>query len=151
MIGALSIALVVLHSWRQWAVARDPDAGERVPHAKWFAAFMGILGGFATMVANGGGPIMVLYLLASGLPKMEFMGTGAFYFFVMNLFKVPFSVNLALINPHSLPVDAIFAPIAMAAAVIGRWLLPRIKQSLFENAALVLTVAAGVDLLLKKQ
>ena len=150
IIGGLSIVLVAIHVWRSIIVARDPEADDHVPHTRWFAAVMGIIAGFATMMANGGGPIMLLYLLATGLPKMEFMGTGAVFFFIVNCFKVPFSASLGLINLKSLPIDAVFAPIAIAGAVGGRFLLPRIKQSVFENAALVLTVVAGIDLLLKK-
>lgn len=148
IIGVIAIALTLLQAWRRIRIARDPDGDNKVPHQAWFAAIMGILAGFTTMVANGAGPIMVLYLLASGLPKMEFMGTGAIFFFTVNCFKVPFSAKLGLINLHSLPIDGLFAPIAILGAVGGRFLLPYIKQSLFENLALVLTVIAGIKLLM---
>ena len=57
-------------------------------------ALLGLLAGFATMVGNAAGPLMVLYLLAARLPKMQFVGTAAWYFFCLNLFKVPFSAHL---------------------------------------------------------
>jgi uncharacterized membrane protein YfcA len=110
---------------------------------------MGILAGFTTMVANAAGPSMVLYLLAAGLPKMEFMGTGAWFFFIVNCFKVPFLANLGLINPHSLPLDLVLGPAAVVGAFIGRAILPKIKQIVFENLALALTVVAGIKLLLQ--
>ena len=59
------------------------------------AAVTGVSAGFTTMVANAAGPIMIMYLLAMRLPKLVFMGTSAWYFFVLNLFKVPFSYSRA--------------------------------------------------------
>lgn len=150
MIGGISVALVGLHVWRARQTSNSGDEAG-APMGPAFAAVMGILAGFATMVANGAGPIMVIYLLATGLPKMEFMGTGAIFYFLVNCLKVPFSGALGLINTRqSLPMDAIFAPIAIAGAVGGRILLPRLKQELFENAALALTVVAGIDMLFRK-
>ena len=64
------------------------------------------------MVANAAGPIMIMYLLAMRLPKLVFMGTSAWYFFVLNLFKVPFSYSLGLINFNSLQVSLVLAPFA---------------------------------------
>ncbi|MDC7239521.1 MAG: sulfite exporter TauE/SafE family protein [Spirochaetales bacterium] len=49
----------------------------------------GFTGGFSTMVGNAAGPIMSLYLLSMNLPKVVFIGTGAVFFFTVNLLKVP--------------------------------------------------------------
>ena len=112
------------------------------------APLAGISAGITTMIANAAGPIMVLYLLAMGLPKMVFMGTSAWYFFILNLFKVPFSASLGLINLDSLRQSLFMAPFAMAGAVTGRLIIRYIDQSLFEWLALVLALVAGVRLLL---
>lgn len=146
IIGSLLILLVILQAARMWADARKKSEVEPKIHPM-LAPVMGVLGGFATMVANAAGPIMVLYLLAAGLPKMEFIGTGAWYFLVINAFKVPFSVRLGLINPFSLPIDALLAPAVVVGAVFGRWVLHRIDQGLFEKVALLFTLVAGAKLL----
>jgi hypothetical protein len=148
LIGGLAIGLSCMQVWRRNLVAKYPEKADAVPHQLWFAATMGILGGFTTMVANAAGPIMVLYLLAASLPKMEFMGTSAWFFFIVNSVKVPLLMNLGLINLQSLPVDLILAPFAVLGAFTGRPILKRIKQSAFENLALILTVIAGLKLAL---
>ena len=51
--------------------------------------------GFATMTANAAGAVMTLYLSASGIEKRRFVGTNAWFFLIVNLTKVPFSVGLA--------------------------------------------------------
>ena len=113
-----------------------------------FAIVLGVLAGFSTMVANAAGPIMILYLLTMRLPKLEFIGTAAWYYMVLNLFKVPFSWHLGLINSSSAPVDLVLAPFVIAGCILGRVLLPRIDQALFERLALGLTVIAALKLVL---
>lgn len=147
-IGVIAIALSALQVWRKHVATVSPEKADHVPNQWWFAALMGVTAGFTTMVANAAGPVMVLYLLAAGLLKMEFVGTNAWYFFIVNSFKVPFSWHLGLINTHSLPLDLIFGPVAIVGALTGRAIIKYIKQSVFENLALVLTVLAGLKLLL---
>jgi len=53
----------------------------KIPESKWFAASLGLLGGFATMMGNAAGPVMALYLLSMRLPKNSYIGTGAWFFF----------------------------------------------------------------------
>jgi uncharacterized membrane protein YfcA len=91
---------------------------------------------------------MVIYLLAMGLPKMEYMGTGAAFFLIMNLFKFPFMVDLGLINHGSLVLNLILAPAVIVGTILGRWLLGRIDQRVFENVALGLTFIAGARMFL---
>src|SRR5208283_3682403 len=91
LIGGILVLMVTLHVYRK---RQSDENAARLPHAAWFAAITGILAGFTTMVANAAGPVMSLYLLAIGLPKLAFVGTGAWFFLLVNAFKIPFSVKL---------------------------------------------------------
>jgi len=142
LIGVILVVMVIVHVWRRYFMKSD-----EVPHGIWFAAAMGLFAGFTTMVANAAGPIMILYLLAMALPKMEFMGTAAIYAFILNWFKVPLSQHLGLITPHSLSLDLALAPMIIIGALGGRKLLPVINQQYFEWIALALTVMAAFKLL----
>jgi len=122
-------------------------AVEEEARSVWFAPTMGVLAGFTTLVANAAGPLMALYLLAMGLPKMEFVGTTAVFFLLLNLFKVPFMVNLGLITTDSFGVNLALAPAVWLGAWAGRKLLRRLNQKLFENLALGLAAVAGLHLL----
>ena len=146
LIGAILVALTSLQMWRSRRMRRSGQE-LAVPHRFWFALIMGILAGFTTMVANAAGPIMVIYLLAMGLPKYEFLGTGAWYFFLLNSFKVPFSHHLGLINRGSLLMDAALAPVTIVGALAGMRIVRHIDQRLFEMLALVLSLLAGLKLL----
>jgi uncharacterized membrane protein YfcA len=107
----------------------------------------GLMAGFTTMVANAAGPVMSIYLLATGTSMMVFLGTGAWFYLVVNLFKLPFSVGLGLIDLGSLRLDAMLVPALLAGAVIGRLVVSRLDQGLFEVLVLVFTVVASVNLL----
>jgi uncharacterized membrane protein YfcA len=140
-IGVIVVGLAVMH------LVRRARSGPEAEHARWFAPMIGILAGFTTIVSNAAGPLMVIYLLAMRLPKMEYMGTGAAFFLMLNLFKLPFMIALGLINSGSLLLNLALAPAVLAGTVLGRWLLGRINQHVFENIALVLTLAAGAKML----
>jgi hypothetical protein len=135
--------MVAVHLWKQRSSGPNAD---RIPHQLWFAALMGALAGFTTMVANAAGPVMILYLLAMQLPKMEFLGTGAWFFLAVNLFKVPFSWQLDLMTAPSLMLDLKLAPLVIAGAILGRLLIGRIHQRLFETLALAFTTLAALKM-----
>ena len=141
-IGAILLVMVVLHFWRRQRAGNEP-----IPHTLWFSALTGVLAGFTTMLANAAGPVMILYMLAVGLPKMEFLGTGAWYFLIVNLFKVPFSCQLGLITPGTLQFNAVLLPAVIAGALLGRLVVKHINQVWFETLALALTLVASARLL----
>ncbi len=119
-----------------------------IPARWWFAAAIGLSAGFTTMIANAAGSIMIIYLLAMRLPKQEFIGTGAWYFFLLNWFKVPFSASLGLINPDSLMLNLKIAPAIIIGSLSGIRLVKIIPQKVFEAIIKVLTVIAAIKLIL---
>ncbi|MFD4778700.1 TSUP family transporter, partial [Streptomyces sp. NPDC058427] len=120
-----------------------PAAAERLK-----ARSYGVLGGFTTMVANAGGPVMSLYLLSAGFRKLGFLGTSAWFFLIVNTSKVPFSVGLGLIDGQSLLLDACMLLFVLPGAWIGRKCVDRINQTLFERLVIGATVLGGLQLLL---
>ncbi len=145
MIGGILLVMVSVHLWRQ---RRTDGQADNLPHTWWFAAITGVLAGFTTMVANAAGPIMVLYFLALRLPKLMFIGTGAWFYLLVNTFKVPFSMRLGLITRESLLLDALLFIPMVPGALLGPVILKNINQRAFETMALVLTVVAALRLLL---
>lgn len=120
--------------------------GKNVPHHWGFRSFMGLIGGFATMVANAAGPVAHMYFLAVRLPKMVFIGTGAWCFFIINVFKVPFQVDLGIIHTTSLQTSLLLAPIAMLGVLLAPYVVKRISQLWFERLVWVFIIVAGLRL-----
>ena len=106
----------------------------------------GIPAGFATTVANAAGPVMNLYLLAQRLPKEEFIATGAWFFLVVNLSKIPIYTAYGLFTRESLTFNLIMAPVVVVGTITGVWLVRRIPQHVFELLIRLLTLAAALAL-----
>jgi uncharacterized membrane protein YfcA len=111
----------------------------------------GVAAGFATTVSNAAGPIMSIYLQAHKLNKEQFMGTIAWYFFIINVSKLPIYILLTLLNPtkpiitiQSLLFNVLTFPAILAGVFAGKWILPRIPQKTFE---IIILALAGISAL----
>jgi uncharacterized membrane protein YfcA len=144
VIGVVILALTGIQLVR----LRWPDALGRVPHSRAAAWSLGALAGVTTMMANAAGPLVALYCVAVQLPKFEIVGTLAWFFFIINLFKVPFSVGLGVIHGSSLALNAALVPAIIVGLLAGRWLIARLPQRAFETVLLVFAAAAAVRLLM---
>lgn len=145
MIGAILVFLVALSLVLMLRRRREGAEERPVPPA--LTHVFGPLGGFTTMIANAAGPVMSLYFVASRLPVQAVLGTAAWFFLVVNAFKVPFSVGLGLMTPQSLLLNLVLVPALAVGAVVGWRLARRISPAWFERIVLVLTLASGIYLL----
>ena len=143
-IGWLTLALVVLVLVQKFA-PRVMNLAVEHPGIAWP---FGWLAGSTTMIANAAGPVMTIYLLACRLPKFEFVGTAAWFFFAINLLKVPFSASLGLINSASLKMNLWLAPAVIGGILLGRWLLGKINQAVFEWLMIVFSLLGALRLVL---
>lgn len=144
-IGAIVLVVLLLGTWLE---RRKKESTLHVPTSWWFAALIGVVGGFSTMAANAAGPVFVIYLLALALPKEGFLGTSGWIFLILNTFKLPFSYSLGFIDAETLTYNAMMIPAIAAGAGLGLLTIKRIDQKVFLIAVKVLTVAASVRLLM---
>ncbi|PFG38785.1 hypothetical protein ATJ97_1272 [Georgenia soli] len=154
-IGVILLGLLALTVARRARSRRARRTGEGSPRPaggglrrRITTGTYGVLGGFTTMVANAGGPVMALYFLASSYSINRFLGTAAWFFFAVNLAKTPFSVSLGLITADSLRLDLLLLPAVVLGALVGRPLARRLDQQLFERLVMALTVVSALYLLL---
>jgi uncharacterized membrane protein YfcA len=140
IIGVIVVVMLAVNWWRN-------RGGEDVPTQWWFAEVMGFFAGLTTMMANAAGSVMIVYLLAMRLPKVEFVGTSAWFFFIVNWLKVPFSVRLGLINVESIKLGFIMLPFIIIGAVLGIVALKKMPQKVFEITIQLLALVAAIKLL----
>ena len=143
IIGVIVLGMLAVN----WRRNRNGKGDEDVPTQWWFAEVMGFLAGLTTMMANAAGPVMTVYLVAMDVKKEEFIGNMAWFFAVINLFKVPFSVRLGLITPETLRFNLALFPIVLASAVGGYFLLKVISQKFFDISVQALAAASAVYLI----
>ena len=140
VMGAIVMIMLGVNVYREYIIGKDAP----IPTSWWFAAIAGFLAGATTMVANAAGPVMMIYLLSMRLPKKEFIGTSAWYFFILNWLKVPFSISLGLITIPTLGFDALLAPAVVAGAFAGLYFARGIPEKAFMIAVQVLTLASAI-------
>jgi len=143
MIGVITLVMLAVNYWRE----RDRTEETKVPTQWWFAAGIGFIAGIISMMANAAGPIMLIYLLAMRLPKIEFVGTGAWFFFIVNWIKVPFSARLDLMTLETIRLNLMMVPFIAVGALLGIFLLHRVPQKAFTAIVQILAVVAAVKLI----
>jgi uncharacterized membrane protein YfcA len=143
MIGVIVLLMLGIGFWRTKVGGEERP----VPTQWWFAAGAGFMAGIMTMMANAAGPIMILYLISMRLPKYQFVGTSAWFFFIVNWIKVPFSTNLKLMTLESVKLDLMMFPFIFLGAVAGIFILKRIPLKIFNLVVQILAAFAAIKLL----
>jgi uncharacterized protein len=122
-----------------------------VPHNIFFASGLGLVSGFATMLGNLAGAFSNIYFLAMRMNKNDFIGTAAWVFLVINLFKLPFQVFYwKNITAASLQTDLLLLPALFIGFFAGIKIVAKIKDDGYRKVVLVLTLAGAIVIFLKR-
>lgn len=121
----------------------------KIPRNRWFYAVAGIITGFTSMIGNAAGPIFSVYLLTMNFKKNDFMGTTAWFFFLINLSKVP----LQILFWHNISVKTVLLTIVMVPAIaigafFGMLMIKKIKEKSFRYIIIGVTAIAAIRLLI---
>lgn len=121
---------------------------EDVPDHYWFAALTGVAGGFTSMIGNLAGSVMAVYLLSMRLPKNAFIGTAAWFFMVMNWFKIPFHVFAW----RTLDWDTFFlalatVPLICLGAYLGILIVKKLSERNYRWFIISMTIIAAIVML----
>ncbi len=123
---------------------------EAIPKSKLFANTAGFLAGFTTMIGNLAGPISNVYFLAVRLPKNEFIGTAAWLFFIINVFKLPFHVFVwGTITKESLVLNSALIPMVALGFFTGTAIVKLISNTNYRKFILVVTAIGGLIMLFR--
>ena len=139
--GMAVIILISVAMMYYWEGKKD----RKVPTHWSFAALMGMMAGFTTMVGNLAGAFSNIYFLAIKLPKNEFIGTAAWLFFIINLFKVPFHIwSWGTINLVSFQISLSLIPAVIMGFMLGVSIVKKIKNDRYRQLILLLTGLGGL-------
>lgn len=133
----IAVTLVLMH------IPHPPTIQGRTGRAVY-----GTLAGLTTMAANAGGPVTTMYFIASRFPVTTFLGTSAWFFFLVNVVKLPFSLALGIVTPQFVLIDVALAPVVLLSAWAGRYLARSMNQTVFDRIVIVLTVISAGYLLI---
>lgn len=138
--AVIIVVVVILMFW--WDRNKDRL---QIPDNRWFAGLMGLLAGFTTMIGNLAGPFANLFFLGVRLPKNQFIGTAAWLFLIMNLFKMPFHYFVwETVNLDTLWLDLKLAPSVILGIALGIFLVKYIKEQSYRSMILLLTAVGAI-------
>ncbi len=122
-----------------------------VPTNKLFVVVMGLSSGFTTMLGNLAGAFSSIYFLAMRLPKNDFIGTVAWVFFFVNLFKLPFQAFYwNNIHASTLYTGLVLLPALIAGFWAGVKIIVAIKETSYRKVVIVLTFIGALFIFFKK-
>ncbi len=144
LIGILLIFSLMIMLWSEYRKQKN----KQKPLHRWMAAPFGVAGGFSTMIGNTAGPVMSVYLLLKNLPKNEFIGTAAWFFFVVNLFKMPLQIwGWHNITAESLLFNLKMLPFITLGAFLGIKLVKLIPEKTYKLFIFVGTLVSSLALI----
>lgn len=151
LVGLLILISLGLELRRQWRTSRgetaDPAQGDTDDH-RIVTGMFGVLAGMTTMGANAGGTALSIYLIRLRVPMLAFMGTAAWFFFILNVCKAPFVIVLGYLTWDSILFDLWFVPPLVLGALGGVFVFRRMSQTWFTRIALVLSGVAALWLII---
>ncbi len=121
-----------------------------IPNNRLVANATGFLAGFATMIGNLAGPIVNVYFLAMRFPKNEFIGTAAWLYFIVNLFKLPFHFFVwETVTTRTLMLNLALVPAVLLGFFVGVAIVKLISNLNYRRFVLIATVIGGIILLFR--
>ena len=142
--AAIILATVVI------MVALELRKAPLQPKSPLWAATLGLVTGFTTMIGNLAGAFSNIYFMAMRMPKDQFIGTAAWLFLVINLFKLPFQVfywqNITL---QTLRTDLYLLPALALGFWAGLKIVAHIQEIYYRRVVLGLTLLGALFMLVR--
>ena len=141
----MAVSIVVSIAVMLWL---EKSNRKSVSSSSSFSAFVGLVAGFASMVGNLAGPLMAVYFLSMRRSKHTFIGTAAWFFLVINLFKIPFHVFVwNTVSTETFIMDLTTLPVILAGAFLGIWIVKKFSEESYRWFIIVTTLIAAALML----
>jgi uncharacterized protein len=143
VMAVVIVASLALMIWIQRLKEKD------LPDVPWIAHFIGVMAGFASMVGNLAGSVMAVYFLSMRLPKNVFIGTTAWFFLVINFFKVPFHMfHWQTITLQTFLTDLTTLPVIALGGILGIWIVKQLSEQVYRWFIIGMTLVASLFMFL---
>lgn len=124
---------------------RDYKKSMKIPDYMWFSAFFGTLGGFSSMIGNAAGVIMAVYMLSINLPKNNFIATQAWFFFMLNLVKLPLHIFVwETVTIQTVSLNIAMIPAILLGAFLGVKIVKIMSEKFFRWMVIFSTVISSL-------
>ena len=131
-------------------VIMEKKKSNDIPSHWTFSSGMGLLSGITSMIGNLAGSFADIYFLAMRLPKNEFIGTAAWLFFIINVFKLPFHIFIwKTVTTETLVLNSVLIPAVIIGFFLGAYIVKLISNVNYRRFILIVTAIGGVIMLIK--
>ncbi len=128
----------------------DQKKNKAVPKHWFFASSMGLLSGITSMIGNLAGSFTDIYFLAIRLPKNQFIGTAAWLFLIINVFKLPFHIFVwKTVSPESLLLNLFLVPAILIGFISGVALVKLLNNEVYRKFIMVVTAMGALLMLFR--
>ena len=135
------ISVVIMFIWER-------SSKKELPNNWLLSGSTGVAAGFTTMIGNLAGAFANMFFLATRLPKNEIIGTSAWLFLIINVFKVPFHIwSWKTITLETLIINLKFAPFILVGFWIGIKIVALINEQFYRYFLLVVTAIGALIIL----
>ena len=142
VLGMVVIAVALINASR-WALRIPPSA------IRWLDPVAGTVAGVMGGLTNVPGTPLVLYFVALGLPKQEFVRAVAVTFLVYKLFQLGTVVWFGLLTTGLFAVSIVLTLVALAGFRVGLAIQDRLDQAAFGRVTTGVLGALGVWLVVR--
>ena len=142
-IGIIVVFLCILSIIKDYVLKSEYT----LPSHWLIAGTAGFLAGLTTLIANAAGPVMAIYFLSMKLEKKEYVGTGAWFFLLVNWTKLPIFYLQERITMQSFRADLAMIPFVLLGGIAGILLLKYISQIWFNRIVIIFSIIAGLKLI----
>ena len=143
-----TLAVVILLFTIYKVLERSLLRGMTYTPRPWHSPLAGGISGFASAVANNGGPPVTIYLLLRDLQPRTFIGTTAIFFFLLNYIKLPFYLYAGLFDWTLLRSALWLLPLAPIGVWIGKAFVLRVNKEVYERVILFFLLISALLVLL---
>lgn len=145
IMAALGFISIAFGLWRLWI-----ERGGRVPvpskSSPLIGAAFGVATGFTSQIGHAGGPPFQMWVAPQRLPHMDYVGTAAVLFALINWAKVPAYLALGEFTTDNLTISAALVPLALLSTLAGVWLIKRVQSERFYTLVHILMIGLGIKL-----
>jgi uncharacterized membrane protein YfcA len=144
-VAVISLGFVIFQLTREALFKRLEQ-----PPSRFWGAVLGTIGGFTSMIAHVGGPLVTIYLLPQNLGREIFVGTTITLFFITNIVKLPLYGLLGLLHIGNALTILLLLPFTYVGSRLGLFLNRRFNNLWFNRVMYVFLTLTAIQLLLRR-
>jgi len=151
LIGSIALITAFNYAWRRIRPMNKTSVEIAISVSKRIfqrgAMWCG-LSGISSFVSLSGGIPAQIFLLPHGLARQSFVGTLCVYFFVINIVKIPFYIEIGIFSEATFTISLWLLLVIPIGVFIGKTLNTLLSDKIFYDISHLCLLAMGTNLLL---